>query len=311
MKSFGLRQVGLEKNEKDGSHRAIVDLYNSHLPRPRNIKMGYNMAWCACTWSAIAIALGYTDIMPIEISCGELIKKAKTMGIWVENDAYVPKPGDAILYDWSDSGKGDNTGWPDHVGTVEYVNEASGYITVIEGNYNDAVKKRTISINGRYIRGFIAPRYDVESAPIPTPPMSSGKNVETIARETISGLWGNNPKRKERIEAAGYNYSEVQAKINEILNVPKPVPSGTKKVTATCHAKSRSSALSRSYTTTTDVYCRNDAGTNKKALCKIPKGTKVDCFGYYTTFNSAKWYLIRFTLNGIEYTGFTHSAYLK
>ena len=32
------------------------------------------------------------------------------MGCWQENDAYVPSPGDAILYDWQDNGIGDNTG---------------------------------------------------------------------------------------------------------------------------------------------------------------------------------------------------------
>ena len=54
-----------------------------------------------------------------------------------------------------------------------------------------------------------------------------------------------------------------------------------------------------------------DAGTNKKALCLIPKGTKVNNFGFYTTFNGVKWLLIQFTLNGVRYTGFSSSVYLK
>ena len=41
--------------------------------------MEYSWPWCACTWSALAIKLGYTDIMPIEISCPELIIAAKKM----------------------------------------------------------------------------------------------------------------------------------------------------------------------------------------------------------------------------------------
>ncbi len=32
-------------------------------------------------------------------------------------------------------------------------------ITVIEGNYSDSVKRRTISVNGRYIRGYGVPKY--------------------------------------------------------------------------------------------------------------------------------------------------------
>lgn len=43
------------------------------------------------------------------------------------------------------------------------------------------------------------------------------------------------------------------------------------------------------YKTTAVLYCRNDAGTNKKAICKIPAGTKVKCYGYYTMANGVKW----------------------
>lgn len=82
------------------------------------------------------------------------------MGCWQENDAYVPSPGDAILYYWQDNGIGDNTGNPDHVGTVIEVNKESGYMVIEEGNYSNAVKKRTLSINGKFIRGFITPKYD-------------------------------------------------------------------------------------------------------------------------------------------------------
>ena len=62
-----------------------------------------------------------------------------------------------LLYDWQDSGSGDNTGTPDHIGIVEKV--ASGKITVIEGNYSDMVKRRTITVNGNNIRGFVTPKY--------------------------------------------------------------------------------------------------------------------------------------------------------
>ena len=39
----------------------------------------------------------------------------------MENDAYVPSPGDYIFYDWQDSGVGDNKGSSDHVGVGEKV----------------------------------------------------------------------------------------------------------------------------------------------------------------------------------------------
>lgn len=317
--NLGRTWLGL--NESDGSYKKIIDIYNSFEgPFPRGVKMQYSWPWCACTWSALAIALGYTDIMPIEISCGELVEKAKEKGIWVEDDGYVPSPADAILYDWDDNGSGDNTGWPDHVGMVDYVNADSGYMTVIEGNYNNSVKKRTVSINGKFIRGFITPKYTDDSIVNE----SSAKDVETVAREVISGLWGNGEQRKKALEAAGFNYSEVQKRVNEILNgdadkkgsdygkgPSEKTPSIDTKVETTCYAKFKDSSLSGTYTTTTNLYCRNDAGTNKKALCLIPKGTKVQNYGFYSTSNGVKWLLIQFTLNGVQYTGFSSSVYLS
>lgn len=310
-----LIQSWLGKNEKDGSYKEIIDIYNSYTPLPRGLKMDYKWSWCAATWSAVAIKLGYTDIMPVEMSCGELIKKASQMGIWQENDGYIPRPGDAILYDWQDTGKGDNVGWPDHIGIVEYINTTSGYMTVIEGNYDDKVKKRTVSINGKFIRGFITPDYTPEAIAFPT--LSGGKDVTTVAREAISGVWGNMPARKIAMEKAGYNYEEVQAEINRILNcnanwqtAPEPT---SKKVHTTCYAKERYLPLAGTYEAKTDLYCRNDAGTNKKALCCMPKGTKVENYGYYTYHKGVRWLLVQFELNGVEYVGFCSGApeYLK
>ena len=42
------------------------------------------------------------------------------------------------------------------------------------------------------------------------------KSVETLAKEVLAGKWGNGSDRKSALEKAGYNYSEVQAKVNEL-----------------------------------------------------------------------------------------------
>lgn len=312
-------QKWVGKKESNGSFKEIIDVYNSYLPHPRGVKMDYKTAWCACFWSALAIKCGYTEIVPIEISCGQLINLAKSMGIWVENDAFVPQPGDAILYDWDDSGKGDNTGWPDHIGIIETVNKSSGYMVVIEGNYSDSVKRRTVSINGKYIRGFITPKYDCDWVEPPTVD-ESGKTIDEVAHEVISGKWGNGDERKNRLSAAGYDYAEVQAKVNAILNGSAVTPTTPeqpqtqptqKKVTASCSAKSFNKNLAGTYVTTGDLYLRNDAGTNKKALCVIPKNTEVKNYGYYTLFNKTKWLYIQVAIDGVMYTGFSSSVYLK
>ena len=43
------------------------------------------------------------------------------------------------------------------------------------------------------------------------------KTVDQIAREVIQGKWGNGATRREKLEAAGYNYSDVQDRVNELL----------------------------------------------------------------------------------------------
>lgn len=48
------------------------------------------------------------------------------------------------------------------------------------------------------------------------------KDVDTLAHEVIANLWGTKdttPTRKERLEAAGYDYAAVQNRVNEILGV--------------------------------------------------------------------------------------------
>lgn len=209
-----LAKSWIGKNEADGSHKSIIDIYNSFTPHPRGYVLKYSDAWCAGTTSALAIKLGYTDIIPVECSCYYLIELAKAKGIWVESDSYIPKMADIVLYDWDDSGSGDNAGNPDHVGLVESCNGSS--FIVIEGNKNNAVGTRTMSVNGRYIRGFITPKYDSDGTSTSTP--SATKSITDIAKEVLAGQWGNGDDRKTALTNAGYDYSAVQKKVNELLN---------------------------------------------------------------------------------------------
>lgn len=251
--------------ESNGSHKKIIDVYNAHRPLARNYKVKYNDAWCATFVSACSIKAGFTDILPTECSCNYMIQKFKNIGRWKENDAYVPSAGDVIFYDWQDSGVGDNTGSSDHVGIVEKV--VGSTITVIEGNKNKAVGRRTLQINGRYIRGYGIPAYDKETvSPSPAPEVPAHTPTKSIVASDYAG-----------------SYDKSTA--------------GTYEVTA--------SALN----------VRHGAGTSKKIMTTIPKGTKVQNFGYYTKYNGTRWLYIQFTKNGVKYTGFAsegqNKGYLK
>ena len=211
------------RNEADGTHKGIIDVYNGHTPLARGYKVKYTDAWCATFVSAVAIKCGLTGIIPTECGCGQMIELFKALGEWQESDSRTPTPGDVIFYDWDDSGAGDNTGWPDHVGIVESVSGEN--IVVIEGNKNNAVGRRTIPVNGRYIRGYGVPKYDKETTAPPQP--SGGKSVAAVAKEVIAGKWGNGKERKNRLEAAGYNYQEVQNQVNALLSGGATKPTKT------------------------------------------------------------------------------------
>lgn len=155
----------LGKKESDGSFQDILNIYNAHRPLPRGYRLTNRDPWCAGTVSAIAIVTGLTRILPVECSCSRMISQLRAMDAWVENDAHLPSKGDLLFYDWDDSSPGtnqDNHGAPEHVGIVERVKK--GKITVIEGNKNRMVARRTLPVNGRFIRGYGAPDYAQEAA---------------------------------------------------------------------------------------------------------------------------------------------------
>ena len=154
-------------------HREILQIYNAHTPLARGYRVQQGDAYCATTVSATWIKCGIAGYTGTECSVGFLIAEAMRRGIWIERDDYVPKLGDAVCYFWKDNGKGDCTGWPDHIGIVTL--PGPHQFTVTEGNMSGGrVWTRPMAVDGRYIRGFIAPNYAAIAAKLggtytPTP----------------------------------------------------------------------------------------------------------------------------------------------
>jgi hypothetical protein len=203
-------------NEADGSHKQIIDIYNSRRPLPRGYKVKYTDSWCATFVSAVAISLNAEDIIPRECSCEQMVKLAQYYDIWVEEDSHIPCVGDIILYDWDDKGNGDDKGWSDHIGYVVSVN--NGQIKVIEGNLNNSVAYREIAVNGRFIRGYICPKYEAESVEEKTNTIT----LAEVVKKVVNGDYGNGEERKRRIPTeTPFTYEEVRVAVNAYMSADK------------------------------------------------------------------------------------------
>ena len=155
-------QSWLGSNEADGSHQAIIDLYNGHTPLAQGYTVQYDDQWCATFVSASAIEAELTQIIPTECGCQRQIGLFQKLGTWQEDDAHIPLPGDIIYYSRNNKDNiNDCTAWSDHVGIV--VGTSDSWIKVIEGNYGDRVDYRYIKADATIIRGYAVPDYSLLS----------------------------------------------------------------------------------------------------------------------------------------------------
>ena len=101
----------------------------------------------------------------------------------------------------------------------------SGRISGIIGNVDMdyCYKDFPEIIKAAGLNGFAKTPSAAPSDPQPAPP-SQKKTIDELAQEVLDGKWGNDPERKQRLTAAGYDYAAVQKRVNEIIaerNKPK------------------------------------------------------------------------------------------
>lgn len=154
-KVVDIARKDLGAKQYSARHKAIIADFNRIPGMGDWMRTSY--AWCAATVSVWGSRAGLGDIYFPSASCNTMISKYKAKGRWVEDDAYVPQPGDLVMYDWQALATGDCKGEADHVGLVMSV--GGGKIRVIEGNRNDMVDTRTIPYDWRYVRGFCVPDF--------------------------------------------------------------------------------------------------------------------------------------------------------
>ena len=116
--------------------------------------------------------------------------------------------------------------------------------------------------------------------------VSSMKSVSEIAQEVINGVWGNGQDRKNRLTNAGYNYNDVQSKVNESLG------SNTSNVTYTVKSGDTLSSIAKKYGTTYQKLAEYNGISNPDIISvgqviKIPSTNNSQASNkeYYTVKN--------------------------
>lgn len=191
-------------NEADGSHRSIIDLYNSIRPLPRGYAMKYTDPWCAAFVSAVAQKCGLTSVILPECACEQMIALYKKRGGWIEDDSTVPRPGDLIMFDWQDGGQGDALGSADHVGIICQV--SGSRLLVIEGNAGDAVGYRELYANAQYIRGYCRPDYSAAAGGYAAPAAAMETGVPLSLRQLSRDSMGSDVRAMQLL-LMGHGFS--------------------------------------------------------------------------------------------------------
>lgn len=166
----------LGASEGSSKHREIVDTYNTIVPLPRGYKLTYSDDWCAGFVSAMAQICGFTGIIFAECSCTRMTALFNAVG-GVQSARFSPQRGDIIMYDWNPSA-GDGC---DHVGIV--VSNDGSTLSVIEGNKNNKVEYRTVSLSSANIYCYCCPNYASLASgeePIEPPDVISGNRFLTM-----------------------------------------------------------------------------------------------------------------------------------
>lgn len=92
---------------------------------------------------------------------------------------------------------------------------------VIAGKWGNnpqrAQKLKAAGYDPNAIQALVNQKLGAKSKPAAKPSAPAKKSIDTIAREVIAGKWGNGATRKQKLTAAGYNYSEVQKRVNQLL----------------------------------------------------------------------------------------------
>ena len=161
------------------------------------LHLGMVVDWCAYALSAIMKKCGFIGKYQGGIygfASDAAREDSGKLGIWFKKGAKTPQPGDYIMFRYAS-----------FLNPIDKFSDLSS--TDVYSFYRPNWKNESTSSG-------TAAGVSKDTASKPT----VKKSVDVIAREVIAGKWGAGEERKKKLTAAGYNYSAVQQRVNELMS---------------------------------------------------------------------------------------------
>lgn len=200
-------------------------LYSNQFPRN-----------CGYIWPSGYLSFDCIGLIKSPINYPKIFYKTKPAGFYCQPGKVIPdttingimqlckdrttdfrkiQPGEVLRYQDADHGAWYVGEFKDESGTVNVVEccddfVGSGVTTSYVDQYGNRYDHKGGTTCGRWIDHGKLNKYISYKE-------EKKKSVTAIAKEVIAGKWGNYPERKKKLEAAGYNYKKIQAKVNEML----------------------------------------------------------------------------------------------
>ena len=239
--------------------------------------------------------------------CAQKIQYFKNAGRWYPHKAKgcPASIGDQVFFGSSSYKSSSNPLGAYHTGVV--IDWDGRGIYTAEGNTNGKgdVSKRFYEYGDSRLLGYGRPNWtgdeppkeeskDDDTKPTPAPstpetPVLDFEKIDALAKEVIRGKYGNYPERKTKINSLGYGdiYSQVQARVNEILNhtsTTNPTPS---------KPVEDDNAVKYVVTAKSGLYLRKTPPSDTNNTNGSAAGSTILCMGWGDTFEeierSNKW----------------------
>ena len=164
---------------------------NSQANLPGKTLNGIVKAFCGKMEAAGYYAAVYSNLSWLKTKLGDIGEYDVWLAQWVAEPTYAKPFG---MWQYTAKGK------------------VAGIAGAVDRDY--AYKDYPAMIRAAGLNGF---EKSGPEPPVQCEPETPKKTLDELAREVIAGDWGNGEERKKRLEAAGYNYKEVQKRVNQLL----------------------------------------------------------------------------------------------